>query len=203
MTGSSTSGTGSTDGLRLGGVLARPLVGTAIFVALAVALGMAMAAVPNVELFTFTVFASGVVMGRARGALVGAVAGAIFSGLNPMGSALALPPLFVAQIAAWVLVGFVGGASSSLWRSKRRGARSVVLSAAFGLVLTFVYQCAVVAGLALSGLDVGLGLAAAIAANSLFSLMHIGSNTVLFAVLSPVLLPRLIRTVVPGTGESR
>lgn len=203
MTGSNRNGTGSTEALRLGDVFARPLAGTAIFIALAVALGMAMVAVPNVELFTFTVFAAGVALGRARGALVGVVAGSIFSGLNPMGSSLALPPLFVAQVAAWALAGLVGGASRELWRVERPGARGVVLSAAFGLVLTVVYQCAVVAGLALSGLNVGLGLAAAVAANSLFSLLHIGSNTVLFAVLSPALLPGLARHARPRTGETR
>ncbi len=73
---------------------------TAIFVALAAALGFLLLSVPNVELVTFTVFASGVVLGRWRGALVGVLAMAIYSGANPYGSGLS-PAGAIASRSGW------------------------------------------------------------------------------------------------------
>jgi hypothetical protein len=169
---------------------------TAIFVALAAALGYLLVAVPNVELITFTIFAAGSVLGSARGAFVGALAFAIFSGLNPHGSGVGLPPLYAAQIAAAAVAGVAGGASARLWRSGARPGRLPLLAlvgAAYGLVLTVVYQCAVIVGIAVASPELRVGLLAAIASNAFFSTVHVLSNTVLFAILAPAVLPRLAR----------
>jgi len=171
----------------------------ALLVAVAVSFGYLLIAVPNIELITFTAFAAGFVLGRSRGALVGALAMGIYSGLNPYGSGLAVPPLYVAQVAATALAGFIGGASRGPLGSSARNAtgagRTTVAhsaaGAAIGFVLTAVYQSAVVLGLASLSPEFRTGLFSAVAANAFFSVVHLVSNTVIFAVLTPLVLPRL------------
>jgi hypothetical protein len=175
---------------------------TAVFVALAAALGYLLLAVPNVELITFTVFAAGTVLGRSRGALVGGLAFGIFSGLNPHGSGLGYPPLYVAQIGAAALAGFAGGASASLWRGSARARRAPFLAlagGAFGLGLTLVYQGAVIVGLAVASPELRVGFLAAVVSNAFFGAVHVLSNTILFAILAPAVLPRLKRLIRGGT----
>ena len=58
-----------------------------LLVATAVALGYALAAVPNVELMTVTVFIAGYLLGAGAGVLVGMAAIALYSTFNPLGAA--------------------------------------------------------------------------------------------------------------------
>lgn len=179
---------------RPGSSLARSVATASIFIALAVALGHLLAYVPNVELITFTVFASGVALGRWRGAAVGGAAMAIYSGLSPFGSGLAIPPLFAAQVAAAALTGFAGGATARVWSDpRRRGWPRVASGAALGFAITLIYQCAVIGGLAVAMPEFRTGVLAAIAANAFFSGVHLVVNTVVFSVLGPAVLPRLDR----------
>ncbi len=185
------------------GDLLRGVALPAIFTGLAVALGFALAPVPNVELVTFTVFAAGATLGSARGALVGCLAAALYSGLNPAGSGLAIPTLFAAQIVSWGLVGAVGGVAARVVfpRSGEPALLRTAASGGLGVVLTLLYQGAVILGLALAGLSLGgaqvgwstwrADLGAALAANAFFSLVHVVSNGILFAVLAPRVVPRL------------
>jgi hypothetical protein len=173
---------------------------TAVFVALAAALGFLLISVPNVELITFTVFAAGVVLGRAGGALVGALAFGIFSGLNPHGSGAVLPPLYAAQVGAAAVAGLAGAATSALWGGGGLSPRPLFLAlagGAAGLVLTVVYQGAVIVGLAVASPELRVGFLAAVVSNAFFSTVHVVSNTVLFAILAPTVLPRL-RRLRPG-----
>ena len=183
--------------------LARSVATPAIFVALAVALGHLLAYVPNVELITFTVFAAGVALGRWRGAVVGAAAMAIYSGLSPFGSGLAVPPLFAAQIAATALAGFAGGATAGMWSGGggRRWLRAAS-GASLGLAVTLVYQCAVIGGLAVATPEFRTGVLAAIAANAFFSGVHLLANAIVFSVLGPTVLPRLGRLARAEAGET-
>ena len=175
---------------------------TAVFIALATALGYLLVSVPNVELITFTVFAAGAVLGRSGGALVGALAFAIFSGMNPHGSGVAYPPLYVAQIAAAAVAGVTGGASAGLWRpdgGARRLPFLALVGGGFGLLLTILYQGAVIIGLAIASPEIRVGFLAAVVSNAFFSTVHVVSNTVLFAILAPAVLPRLAG-LRPGGG---
>lgn len=187
---------------------------TAIFVALAAALGFLLLSVPNVELVTFTVFASGVVLGRWRGALVGALAMAIYSGFNPYGSGLGIPTMFAAQLAASGFAGLMGGITAPLWRGRAAervpgpgerfdapstgravaGWRGLPLVAGgMGLALTAVYQAAVIVGLAVLSPEFRTGALAVLLSNALFSSVHLVSNTIVFAVLAPTVLPKVVR----------
>jgi hypothetical protein len=175
------------------GIGTRDVALTAVFAGLAVALGYLLSWLPNIELVTFTVFASGVALGKWRGALTGALAMAIYSGVNPHGSGLAIPPLYAAQILGAVFAGFLGGAARQLWAEPRRlrPALGALAGAGLGFGATLVYQVLVIAGLTAAMPDARVGLLAALASNALFSVVHLASNTVVFAVLAPALLPRL------------
>lgn len=169
---------------------------TAVFVALAAAMGFLLISVPNVELLTFTVFAAGVVLGRWRGALVGLLAMGIHSGANPYGSGLGIPTLFAAQLGASALSGFAGGSVRRLWTGRGPGShgrtRLAVASGILGLGLTAVYQAAVIVGIASMSPEFRTSAFAVIIANAFFSSIHLASNTVLFAVLAPTVLPRVL-----------
>lgn len=189
------SATASTDGRRTGGSLsgARAVAATAVFIALAVALGYLLAPVPNVELVTLAVFVSGVALGRARGAVVGAATMAIYSGFSPNGSGVAIPPMYVAQIAAMSISGFAGGLTAGYWRSpvRRPRWRTAAAACAVGLFLTAFYQCSVIVGLAIAMPEFNEGLLAALVANAFFSSLHLLSNAVVFTVVAPALFARL------------
>ena len=188
---------------------------TAIFVALAAALGFLLLSVPNVELVTFTVFASGVVLGRWRGALVGALAMAIYSAANPYGSGLGVPTMFAAQLLSAAFTGLMGGVAAPLWRVRDGGrasgspaepfdgaaGRSVlgrrglaVLAGGIGFALTLVYQTGVIVGLAAMSPEFRTGALAVLLSNAFFSGVHLVSNTIAFAVLAPTVLPRIVRS---------
>jgi hypothetical protein len=196
----------------------------AFLVALTVALGLLLVSVPNVELITFAAFASGVLLGRWRGAATGALSMAIYSATNPVGSGLSMPSLYVAQVCAVGVAGLVGGATASIWlpgrgasgistvrtpkvtvRQARRGAGRVgihVSAAVTGLALTAVYQAAVILGLAVVSPHFRTGLAAVLISNALFSAIHLASNTIVFAILVPTVLPRMSRLVGRGGGTT-
>jgi len=115
----------------------RTLVQTALLIALCVAVGYALAGVPNVELISASVCASGVWVGARRGAVVGVLAEAIYSGFNPYG--VAPPPLYVAQLVGFALFGAVGGFAAPLFARRRLGVQ-VAAAAGLGFGLTLVYD---------------------------------------------------------------
>jgi hypothetical protein len=195
----------------------------AILVALTVSLGLLLVSVPNVELITFSAFASGALLGRWRGAVTGALAMAIYSAINPVGSGLAVPSLYAAQVCAVAIVGLVGGATGRIWLSARtvpstaapaspsgpappRGTRAgrvgIHLSAAaVGLALTGLYQAAVILGLAVVSPRFRTGFSAVMISNALFSAVHMASNTLVFGFLVPTVLPRMNRIIRGAAGS--
>jgi hypothetical protein len=158
----------------------RDVIRTALFVALSVALGFLLAAVPNVELMSLSVFLSGVFCGARIGGLVGVLSESFFSLLNPLGPAL--PPLFVAQLAGFALIGFAGGLLGPRLTRGRAGA--VVVAAVAGFVLTLVYDTLTNVATALIALGpgkLGEGLGGVFIAGALFMVIHTGVNTAVFA----------------------
>lgn len=162
----------------------RALLAT-LLVAVGVSLGVALAAAPNIELLTFTVFVSGFLLGPGYGAAVGAGAASLFSVFNPLGAAL--PPLVIAQALGQSAVGAVGGTVGERagWVKSRMTA--CVASGAAGLVLTVFYDALTNLGayLAIAGEKSMAGLVKFIAAGLLFAGLHIVWNTALFALALP------------------
>lgn len=148
---------------------------TAVLIALGVALGLLLFAVPNVEGISAVSFFAGAILGAGGGALVGALTMSLFSLLNPLGPAPF--PVFAAQVAGMSVI----GCSGALWVSLVRGpARAGLLAGVFGGVLTCIYDVITNYGIAVSmgRYDDPLPV---IAAGIPFSVMHIVANVLIFA----------------------
>ena len=159
-----------------------------LLVAVAVSLGFALSAVPNVELVTVTVFISGFLLGPGFGAGVGAASAVLFSVFNPLGAAL--PPLLAAQALGQSIVGLAGGMTGPvIVRFPRRFLGSIVAGGT-GLVLTVLYDVLTNAGayVTISGEKGSESFVKFIAAGMLFVGLHIVWNTMVFAA---VLVPSL------------
>jgi hypothetical protein len=81
----------------------------AMFVALMVGSGWALAMIPNIEFVTALAFTAGAVLGPKLGMITGACGIFLFSISNPMGSGLAFPVLLAAQVFSETIVGLLGG----------------------------------------------------------------------------------------------
>lgn len=178
---------------------ARDVSGVAMFVALAVACGYALMAIPNVELITLSVFLGGVFLGPSRGALVGLLSMGLYSGFHPLGAAPL--PLLAAQVGTMAVVGAVGGWEAPLLRrclGGSRGKPALVgggLLVASGVVLTAVYDTATT--VAMAALMAGPGFSTGregsagptggfwvlLVAGSVFSAVHLVSNALAFGLI--------------------
>lgn len=164
----------------------RSVASLAIFVALVAAVGFALSGVPNVELMSLLTFASGAVLGPARGAFCGAAAMAFYSGFNPYG--VAPPPTFATQLVGAAILGGVGGlATRGDWFGRLHLAKQVAVGAVLGAGLTLIYDVVTNFGVAWS-MGAWNDPWPFIVAGLLFSLLHLGSNAVLFAIGLPPLL---------------
>jgi hypothetical protein len=159
-----------------------------LLVAATVSLGYGLAGIPNIELMTFTVFVSGYLLGVRLGIVVGAASSALHSVFNPIGAAL--PPLLVAQILGFALIGVAGATAGPLvTRLKNRGV-AVTLAGILGFLLTLVYDVLTNIGAfyVLTGENAPSNLLKFVVAGLLFMGMHLVWNTGLFLViLVPVL----------------
>lgn len=162
----------------------------ALLVALCVTVGYLFLAIPNVEMFTAAVFVSGFLTGAGRGTLIGAAAALLFSFFNPYGAAA--PPLLLAQIAGTALAGLAGGlVQRARWLERPVWIRTALFGCT-GLFLTLIYD--VLTTLSFAVIMAG-GEAGKIWASFLYGMafygLHLLSNTLIFALLLPLLLERL------------
>jgi hypothetical protein len=161
----------------------------AAFVAVAVAGGLALTAVPNVELVTAICFIAGFLMGYSAGILTGAIAEGIFAGFNPLGSSLGL--LLLAQVIGMAVAGLLGAFSAAILKHRRHGWRfySTLISAGAAVTIFFDFitnlAFPIMAGFSFS--QTLLTLAAGVP----FALLHLGSNIAVFILFVSPLLPRL------------
>jgi hypothetical protein len=158
----------------------------AIIIALAVALGYALALVPNVELVTLTLAFGGYLLGAGWGAVVGAIGFGLYSVLSPYG--IAPPPLLFAQIIGGGVIGFGG---SILRRLDARKFAFMVFAAIIGLTITLSYDILTNIGSFIM-ISSQTTLIPFIIGGLSFSVLHIVANTVIFAVLFPV-ISRFVR----------
>jgi energy-coupling factor transport system substrate-specific component len=180
---------------------ARKLALMGIMIALAIALKLPILTLPNIEFFTFIIFCSGYLLGMIDGVIVGVISMSLYTIIfTPYGP----PPLpiGIAQVASMALIGFSGGLISKLIPASSgkyilsRPMISILLVGISGLILTLVYD--LLTNLA-SAFVMGQFWPVMIAGVP-FALIHIVSNVVIFATLSPLLLimsasiPNRIRT---------
>jgi hypothetical protein len=139
--------------------------------------------IPNFEVLTLVVFASGVLLGTRDGALVGGLAELIFSLLNPYG--VAHPLVTLAQVAGVALAGAAGGMAARaglpqfppVLRATVLGVLAVGLTACFDLLTNLA-----------TGLVYGQ-MRLVLIGGIPFSLVHIGTNLLLFAAIGAPLVP--------------
>lgn len=163
----------------------------ALLAALVAALGFLLAGVPNVELASLAAFSSGTAVGARRGAAAGAIGMGLYSSLNPYGAAP--PPTWVAQVAAFALIGATGGALAgrpddgtlASWRGS-------VLLAGIGLVLTVVFDTLTNWGTAVA-VGAGRDPWPFLVAGWAFGLWHVVWNVAFFAILGPPIVRMLRR----------
>ena len=123
-----------------------------------------------------------------RQGIVGLTAMGIYSGLNPMGSGLSFPPLFIMQILGMAIAGILGGLVRPLIIEKKINLFLIVGLAITGFIITLIYDLLtllaypITAGLGFSGILAALfkGLG--------FTLLHEISNAVVFTVTVPPIL---------------
>lgn len=155
-------------------------------------LGIVFALIPNVELVILTAFLAGYTLGPRRGLIVAMVGEAIFSALNPVGSGLGFPILFLFQIISVGFAGWTGGLlRSSLPLNGNIFLERVILGL-LGFVLTLIYDLLTSLSLPLAaGITEGTIISSMLAGLAFF-IMHLVSNTILFALFGPGLI-RLIK----------
>jgi hypothetical protein len=161
------------------------LVRAAIFCALAIGMGFSLMLVPNVELITVIVFLSGLTLGAKWGTLVGGTVIFIYSGLNPMGSGLSFPPLFLMQIIGMSITGAVGGFVRPIFYRKQFSVISLAGLSIVGFSVTLIYDVLTLVSYPISA---GLGMAGVLAAlvkGMGFIILHEISNAVVFVVAVP------------------
>ncbi len=160
-----------------------------LFTGTAVGVGYLLAGVPNVELMTLVIALAGAVLGLRSGFVAGALAAAIFSLGSPYG--LPHPLLLLAQTCGLGLAGAAGryGAGPVIrCLTSRRRVRAMIWAGGTGFVATLLYD--LLTNLAiLKALD--FAPVVVLAGGVPFFLIHAGFNTAVFAVLLPVLLPRM------------
>lgn len=116
------------------------------FSALAVVLGYALAAIPNIELFTFMIFLGGFILGKRDGLIIGLLSSLIFVFFNPYGASPA--PLFIYQIIHYCLTGFIGGVIKGYLHKKEYfkpkeelySIRIMFYLGLIGALITFIYD---------------------------------------------------------------
>ncbi|MFX1567914.1 MAG: hypothetical protein ACFFCV_06050 [Promethearchaeota archaeon] len=85
------------------------------FTALAIVLGYLLASIPNIELFTLTIFLSGFILGKRDGMIIGFLSSFIFCFFNPLGASPL--PLLAFQLVHYTLTGLVGAlVQNFLWK---------------------------------------------------------------------------------------
>ncbi len=160
----------------------------ASFVAVGLVAGIALAAVPNVELVTAVCFCAGFLLGAAAGVITGGLTEALFAGFNPLGSSLGF--LLVAQVVGMAAAGLLGAFTRRLTGDKTGFLFSAIvvsmgalITLFFDLITNLAYPLA--AGFSVSQTMVTLVMGVP------FAVIHIGSNAVVFALLVVPLLPKL------------
>ncbi|HHS13080.1 MAG TPA: ECF transporter S component [bacterium] len=153
-----------------------------LFTALAVALGYAFVAIPNIEMITLSVFLAGILLGSAKGFIVGFLAEFIFAVFNPVG--MAGPQLLIGMVLGMALIGLAGGLFGKFRKTKYSPR---ILLFFTGVACTVLFDLLTTVSFALmTGLSPGQ-TAATYVAGAWFYLIHMLGNGMLFFLLIPTL----------------
>ena len=170
---------------------------TTAFLAAVVAAGLALSWVPHVELVTLTVFAAGIALGSARGALVGAVGMPLY--VFALSALRGFPPsplpILAVQAAAFALPGVAGGVWRRVWLvhpSRRRLGH--LLLPALGFLLALLTQAALNVAYAWFLSPGAASRLAVFLSGMAFGLVDMAVNAAVFAAAGPPTAAILRRT---------
>lgn len=162
----------------------RRLALAALWIGLIITAGVFFAFIPNIEFVTLLCFMTGVIFGPWRGMVIAGTAEALFSAMNPIGSGLAFPILFLFQLLAMAITALVGGFFHRR-PTPEQGARVHLCFGILGGVLTLFYDFLTALSLPLTaGIEDGTLWGTALAGIPFF-LVHIAANALLFALFMP------------------
>jgi uncharacterized membrane protein len=154
-----------------------------MFIALGVTLGFSLVTIPNIELMTATLFLSGYLLGIREGFLTGMITEAVFSLINPIGTAA--PPLFLAQTMSMGLAGLIGGLCFHM-RPDRLQVLYRCLSFGFaGFFITLMFAVLTNLGYILTIGFTWEKFIAGLLTGFPFIFTHILSNTIIFIIILP------------------
>lgn len=152
-----------------------------VFAALAFGINAPLLAVPNIEIFSLSLFLSGLFLGLAGGVATALVAGIIFVFFNPNGAQPILAVGLV-QMLGFILFGLCGGLVRPIILRKDNIRITILVMLISGAVLTIWYD-----------LSTNLVFALlfgpfwpALIGGLLFSIVHTISNTVIFGLSGAV-----------------
>ena len=158
--------------------------------AAAVVNGYLFFAVPNVELVTATVAVAGLLLGPGYGFAVGVVAYAIFGAFNPLGSSMAVPTMWAAQMLGQGINGLLFGLLRHRLNASQ-GQSRIAAFASMGLLVTLIYQILLSFSFYIIMPMEGKTMIAFLVTGLVFSLTQIAVNTLIFALVVPVAVHRL------------
>jgi len=164
------------------------------FAALAIVLGYIIAYIPNIELFTLTIFFSGFILGKRDGMIVGFLSSFIFCFFNPLSPSPL--PLLIFQLAHYSSTGLIG-ALLSIFLSKKKRFNSdkdlykisvMVLFGCIGALITTNFQIFASLVYTLSFYGTINQFIPHFLAGALFTAIHIIGNTLGFIFILPGLI---------------
>ena len=165
-----------------------------IFSALSVVMGYTFIYIPNIEMISASIFISGYLLGIQKGILVAIIAETTYSAFNPMGSGLAFPFLLAAQLMGMSLFGAVGGILGSRGEKFRFSRAKIALIGTAGLGCTLFFDLATTLSWPLAAGFEGSQIYATIVFGSVFTSIHIISNTLIFVLALPPILRAVKKT---------
>ncbi len=164
-----------------------------LWTGLIVTVGMVFTLVPNIELIILSAFLGGIALGPKHGFIVAFVGESIFSALNPIGSGLGFPILYIFQIVSVGLSGLIGGVLSKFLSRPPSYIVSTFILGVVGFFLTLIYDVLTALSFPISsGMTEGT-IWATLSTGLVFFILHLVSNTVLFGLFGPSLIQLLNR----------
>ena len=165
------------------------------FTALATVLGYLLAYLPNIELFTLTIFLSGFILGKRDGMIVGLFSSFIFSTFNPWGASPL--PLLLFQLTHYSIVGLIGALTNAGLKNRSFFAQDedpyklsvMVIFGFIGAIITTSFQVFSSLVYALSFLGSIDGFLPYFLSGILFTIVHILGNTLGFIFILPGIIP--------------
>jgi len=164
------------------------------FSALAIVLGYLLAFIPNIEIFTLTIFLSGFILGKRDGMIIGFLSSLIFCFFNPLGPSPL--PLLAFQIIHYSITGLLGALLSDLLQRKRTfkvdddlyKVSVMAIFAAIGALITLSFQIFSSLIYVLSYFGTISEFVPYFLTGALFTVVHIIGNTLGFIFILPGLI---------------